>query len=150
MSADLHLTVYGTPAPQGSKRHVGRGVMVESSKAVKPWREAVKQAALAAHETQCGGTGVHYDRPTAVSIAITFNLTRPAGHYGKRGVLPSAPHHPGKRPDLDKLIRSTLDALGDAGCWADDSQVVVLIARKTWAEVAGAHITITTTQERPA
>ena len=42
----ITIRVYGTPAPQGSKRHVGRGVMVESSKKVKPWREAVKQAAL--------------------------------------------------------------------------------------------------------
>ena len=36
------FTVHGLPAPQGSKRHVGKGVMVESSKYVKPWREAVK------------------------------------------------------------------------------------------------------------
>lgn len=42
------MVAYGTPAPQGSKRHVGRGVMIESSKNLKPWREAVKYAALAA------------------------------------------------------------------------------------------------------
>lgn len=29
----LTVTVLGTPAPQGSKRHVGNGVVVESSKA---------------------------------------------------------------------------------------------------------------------
>lgn len=29
--------VIGLPAPQGSKKHVGHGVMVESSKKVKPW-----------------------------------------------------------------------------------------------------------------
>lgn len=37
----LAFTVIGTPAPQGSKRHVGGGRMVESSKAVAPWRDSV-------------------------------------------------------------------------------------------------------------
>ncbi len=45
----LTITVYGTPGPQGSKRFMGvkggKGVLVESSKKVKPWREAVKWAA---------------------------------------------------------------------------------------------------------
>ena len=45
----ITITVYGMPGPQGSKRFVGtrggRGVMVESSAKVKPWREAVKHAA---------------------------------------------------------------------------------------------------------
>jgi crossover junction endodeoxyribonuclease RusA len=30
------FTVPGKPAPQGSKRHVGRGIMVESSNHVAP------------------------------------------------------------------------------------------------------------------
>lgn len=49
---DLRIVVYGQPAPMGSKRFMGtrggKGVLVESSKAVKPWREAVKHAAIAA------------------------------------------------------------------------------------------------------
>ena len=37
------ITVEGIEAaPQGSKRHVGRGIMIESSKRVKPWRDAVR------------------------------------------------------------------------------------------------------------
>ena len=39
--------VSGTPAPQGSKRHVGGGRMIESSKKVEPWREAVARVASA-------------------------------------------------------------------------------------------------------
>lgn len=30
------IIVHGIPAPQGSKRHVGNGVLLESSKMVKP------------------------------------------------------------------------------------------------------------------
>ena len=35
---DVSFNVIGIPGAQGSKRHVGNGVMVESSKKVKPWR----------------------------------------------------------------------------------------------------------------
>ena len=45
----LRINVLGTPAPQGSKRHVGRGIMVESSRLVGPWREAVKAAVAATY-----------------------------------------------------------------------------------------------------
>ena len=40
-------------APQGSKRHVGKGVMIESCKAVKPWRLLVAQAAMARCDPAC-------------------------------------------------------------------------------------------------
>jgi hypothetical protein len=42
------IRIYGMPAPQGSKKLVGRtgkgrGILIESSrKAAPPWREAVK------------------------------------------------------------------------------------------------------------
>jgi Holliday junction resolvase RusA-like endonuclease len=36
-----------------------------------------------------------------------------------------------QRPDLDNLSKSILDALTDAGAWADDAQVVDLTLKKT-------------------
>jgi hypothetical protein len=47
MPNSLTFVVYGLPAPQGSKRSLGNGILVESSKAVRPWRQDVKHAALA-------------------------------------------------------------------------------------------------------
>ena len=38
------------------------------------------------------------------------------------------------KPDIDKLLRSTLDALGEAGLWADDSQVVHVQSSKDYAD----------------
>jgi hypothetical protein len=38
---ELPFTVYGVPRPQGSKRHVGNGRMVESSPRVAEWRTLV-------------------------------------------------------------------------------------------------------------
>lgn len=125
------FVVHGVPAPQGSKRHVGGGVMVESSKKVKPWREAVKWAVLSRPEDAktLGILG-------PVRVSVTFFLQRPGGHYGtgrNAGVLKaSAPEYPAVKPDLDKIVRSTLDALTDAGVYRDDSQVVTLISEKLY------------------
>ncbi len=138
----LHLRVYGLPAPQGSHRHVGRGVMLESSKQVKPWRQDVASAVLAAYQ----GPLIE----GAVAVAVVFLFPRPKGHFGKRGLLPSAPAHLTSmgRGDLDKLLRSTFDALsaGAGGTLLrDDSQVVSVTAEKRYCtaeEPPGALLTV--------
>ncbi|MGV9815783.1 RusA family crossover junction endodeoxyribonuclease [Streptomyces cellulosae] len=121
------MRVNGLPAPQGSKRHVGRGVMVESSKKVKPWRDAV---ALEASK-------VDFEDMPYVGMEVWFYLPRPKSHYrtGKyAGLLrSSAPPYPGRYPDVDKLCRSTLDALRMGGAYRDDAQVVQLHAHKLYA-----------------
>ncbi len=127
------IDVAGTPAPQGSKRHVGNGIMVESSKRVKPWRQDVKYAALEAAR----GDG-HFPRGVGVRVTVTFYLPRPKHHWrtGRNAHLlrDAAPACPVGKPDVDKLLRSTMDALGEAGCWVDDCQVVDVAATKAWAD----------------
>lgn len=63
-----------------------------------------------------------------VALEVTFTLPRPKAHYrtGRNSHLlrDNAPHRPDRLPDLDKLLRSTMDALTAAGVWADDAQVV--------------------------
>ena len=90
-----------------------------------------------------------------VAVTITFILPRPLGHYGtgaNRGQLkPSAPRRPaGQRMDLDKLARSTLDALTGV-VWVDDGQVADLNLSKVYqaspTEQPGAVIEITWTGE---
>lgn len=139
------MRVYGLPAPQGSKRHVGGGRMVEASRKVAPWREAVVGEAQ-----RLGYAGMRIDE--AVSVRITFYLPRPSSHRGARGLRPSAPVWPAKVPDLDKLARSTLDGLVQAAVLSDDARVVILHARKTFddEQAAGALIHITpATEETP-
>ena len=132
------FTVAGmAPAPQGSKRHLGNGVMVESSKNVKPWRYLVQQAAVATGQPTI---------TTGVSISVVFLFVRPKGHYRKDGSLtPKAPRWHVTRPDGSKLLRGTEDALVDAGLLRDDS----LICNCTWmkrycvgSERPGALITV--------
>ena len=122
------IIVRGIPAPQGSKRHVGNGRMVESSKAVGPWREAVRG------ETQ----DVMADKlvlPGPVKVRIRFLLTRPQSHYGtgrNAGIIRPAMTwaQPDGRPDIDKLARAVLDGLTMGGAFKDDGQVIDLHASK--------------------
>lgn len=139
----LEIHVYATPAPQGSKRHVGGGRMVESSKLVKPWRSEVVAATLAAREE-----AEHQTLLDAVTVLATFYVKRPKAHFrtGANAHLlrDAAPAYPTTKPDLDKVVRATLDALTTAEAYRDDAQVVRLNVTKAYADdrPVGAHLTV--------
>jgi crossover junction endodeoxyribonuclease RusA len=132
----ITLQVHGEPAPQGSKSVSRHGGVYEKSRKVKPWRDAIRAAALAADAAAPGQDAGTLHGP--IRVDITFLMARPKGHYGtgrNAGQLrESAPVFPATRPDLDKLIRSTLDGLMLAGLYADDGQVVALTAVKEYAD----------------
>jgi crossover junction endodeoxyribonuclease RusA len=125
-----------TAAPQGSKRHVGNGVMLESCKRVKPWRLLVAEAAVRA--------GVPLIRGP-VTMSVVFLFARPMGHFRKdESLKPSAPKHHAVRPDGSKLIRSTEDALSKL-LYEDDSRIVTGTWHKRYCvegERPGAVITV--------
>lgn len=136
----VRFHVGGTPAPQGSKSVSRTGHLYETSRRVGPWRAAVAAAATVALRGREPLSG-------PVAVEITFYLLRPRSHYvgGRRpgDVRATAPAHMAYRPDLDKLARSTLDALTVARAFVDDSQVVSLTASKRWSAVtSGADIAI--------
>lgn len=151
-TSKLVMDVRGLPAPQGSKRHMGNGVMVESSRRVKPWREDVKQAALTALDATPSWAR---DR-SHVALVLVFSMPRPKAHWltGRNAhkLRDNAPHtmH-GRMPDLDKLVRSTCDALSAAGVYEDDARVCSIMAVKTYAgsgfpgslDTPGAHVELT-------
>lgn len=137
----LIFDVVGEPAPQGSKRHVGGGRMVESSTDVRPWRELVQNAALDAVAEYPEWLAVP-DKP--VQLAVVFHLRRPASISEAKRPFPSV------KPDLDKLVRSTMDALTTSGAVADDSRIVVIAAGKRYAQAGeplGAQIILATMEE---
>lgn len=137
------IRVYGVPAAQGSKRHVGGGRMIEVSKRIKPWREAVYVACkydLPADHTPFEG---------AVWVRVSFLFERPKTHYGSKQGQPylreNAPTYVTRTPDVDKCVRALLDPLTEAGVWRDDSQVVIVHAVKRYCigdERPGAVVTI--------
>jgi Holliday junction resolvase RusA-like endonuclease len=100
---------------------------------VKPYRATV---ALAAREVWAEGA-TH----GSVGVSIAFTFVRPKSHYNAKGVLRAgAATHPGK-PDIDKICRSVLDSLTGI-IYADDSQVVSLVATKAYGNTAESRISI--------
>jgi crossover junction endodeoxyribonuclease RusA len=138
----LSFRVDGIPAPQGSKRYLGNGAMVESSKRVAPWRADIRTAAEQALNGHHAGM---WDAPLSVTLGFVF--PRPKSHYrtGRNAdqLRDKAPHEHTGKPDLDKLIRAVLDALTGV-VWADDAHIVELDAAKGWADDThpGVQITI--------
>ena len=119
----MTITVYGLPAPKGSKSFkgmskAGHAIMVESSKKVKPWAESVKWAAM-----EYRGN-MHIAGP--VSVSMVFTLPKPKSAPKRRVTYPD------RKPDIDKLCRSTLDALVAVGSLEDDARVVCLTSRKVF------------------
>ena len=115
--------VPGIPAPQGSKRHVGNGRLIESSKKVAPWRKAVRAALINSYHPRYFPI---FDRETPVLAELIFTLPAPKSLPKRRPVWPV------RYPDLDKLVRSTFDAISLSGVWVDDAQVIRVIAEKTY------------------
>ena len=115
----------------------GLGVaMTESAgEKLKTWRADVKDAASRALEA-FPQWNPEPKQPFLVELA--FFLPRPKSHFGTGRnahlIKASAPALPTTKPDIDKLERSTLDALKTAGIFGDDAQVVRVIKDKLYAD----------------
>lgn len=134
----MQFFVPGVPVAQGSKRHVGRGIMVEQLKNLGPWRDSVINAAHNAPEQE-----VFF---TEVAVEILFVFPRPKNHFGTGRnaeiLKASAPKWKASSPDIDKLCRAVLDAVTMAGILRDDALVAALTATKSYGEIPGAAVSI--------
>jgi Holliday junction resolvase RusA-like endonuclease len=126
---NVSFTVRGVPVPQGSKRALvhrstGRAVVIEQGgQRHKDWRADVKAAAAEAMELSQGQPFELLTGPVGVSIC--FTVPKPKSAPKTRRTWPD------KRPDLDKLVRTILDAI-TGEVIADDAQVVQLLASKVY------------------
>lgn len=141
----LDFYVFGKPAQQGSKSATmrgGRAVIFEDNKRTEPWRQSVVSAARAAMPPDW--QRIKKPTPTAVSVLFTFDVPTSAP---KRRRYFQTTRTSG---DMDKLLRSTFDALTAAGVWEDDAQCVrilepfgkVSVGDPDAMQVPGAHICI--------
>jgi len=120
---DFAVNVTGEPAPQGSKRHVGNGRMIEANPKLPDWRTAVALQVRSAMKATPAFEG--YGEHVPVRVVLTFRLRRPTS-------LPKITRRHARKPDLDKLIRATMDALTICGLLWDDGQVYRIEAVKTY------------------
>jgi crossover junction endodeoxyribonuclease RusA len=126
VSLPVQFEVLGNPAPQGSKRHVGNGVMIETSKALKPWRSAVADAARDVAED----IGL-LDEPMALHVEFRFPMPKSRSKAVRAmGMGPKV-----SAPDVDKCLRAVGDALKIGGLIRDDALFYEVHASK-W-EVVG-------------
>jgi Holliday junction resolvase RusA-like endonuclease len=126
----LQFFVPGRPVAQGSKRHVGRGIMVEMGKDIGLWRQAICMQAISEAK------GLKLFDPIALRACFWFQ--RPKSHFrtGKHlgGIKDSAPTFRAAQPDLDKLLRALFDGLTASGVIQDDRQIVMVEAEKRYGD----------------
>lgn len=125
----VHVTIPLRASPQGSKRHVGGGRIIEmAGDALKVFRATLATEARRAMRGRDLIT-------TPVGVTATFTFRRPKAHSTRTGIRPDAPRccYPAKRGDVDKLLRSTLDALTGT-VYGDDAQVVTVSGTVLWGD----------------
>lgn len=125
----LCFTVYCHPEPQGSAKAFvigGRARVTSDNKKLKPYRQSVTATVVDELNRQWIDTPVaQKHEPVCLSLKFVFN--RPSSAPRKR-------RYPAVKPDTDKLIRATLDALTGV-LYLDDAQVVNIAAAKEYGEI---------------
>lgn len=139
----MKFFVPGIPAPKGSLRaFVPKGsrfaTLTNANPATKPWETAIRVEAMQAFGRQPVLVG-------PVVVRVLFRMPRLKSHLDPAGrLLRSAPARFSKKPDVDKLLRTVLDAL-TAVVFVDDAQVDAVGARKRYCapgEPPGAEIEV--------
>jgi Holliday junction resolvase RusA-like endonuclease len=138
----IDFFVAGVAQPKGSARaFVPKGwtrpVITSANPRLKEWQTLVSLEA-ARHVSEGALDG-------PVVVELTFVLHRPA-------TLPKKVQHCTKKPDVDKLARSGLDALTGI-VFKDDAQVVDLVAKKRYVapgNVTGVHVRVWPAPFEPA
>lgn len=145
MINSIDITVHGRPRPQGSKaafvnKYTGKAQTKEQGgQPLADWRQDVKAAALNARANDPEWRTA--DGPVAVLVAFLYD--RPKNHYrtGRNAHLlrDDAPAYvtAKNQGDIDKVLRSTFDALTAAGIWADDSLAVDVNATQLYSNTPG-------------
>jgi crossover junction endodeoxyribonuclease RusA len=116
--------VIGTPAPKGSTKSFmtkrGKIATTGDCKKEKPWSECVHWTAVESYRK----------KPVSGPLRVQLNFRMPRiQEIRKRENVMHI-----KKPDVDKLIRSVLDAITGV-VWIDDNQVCAVEAYKQYADI---------------
>jgi Holliday junction resolvase RusA-like endonuclease len=112
-----HLSAVGVPKPQPRVKAYARAghAGVYTPATAKSWKDIViLEAAPIA--------GRYVEGPIALKIG--FTLPRPKAHKKETHVT--------TKPDIDNLLKSTMDALTDCAVWRDDAQIAEVHVSKVY------------------
>lgn len=134
----IQFTCFCKPEPQGSSRAFtpkgwNRPVITSANKGLKSFRQEVSKAALVARQ-EAGFNDVLFGKHVPVEMEVRFYFNRP----------PSVPKKRTQhvvRPDVSKLVRAAEDSLTGI-VWADDSQVIKLVAEKFYGQPERVELTV--------
>lgn len=146
----LDFFVDGRPGPKGSMRGMldgkGQPIAVPSySKTAAAWERAVRKAARTQMVERSFGRFAR-----AFCVSVDFFMSRPnddfVGNDPKNRLRPDSLARPSKDPDIDKLLRATLDGLTTKlpkegsdqpvryGVWGDDNTVITANVREFFGD----------------
>lgn len=127
----ISFRVVGVPRPAGSKKYVGKGIIVDQSgPRGELWRNRVKKAA-SLYMTSIGQAPL----TGPVKLKLEFSLPRPKKHFKLNGTGPlkdNAPYYHLQKPDSTKLLRAVEDAMSTI-VYRDDTLVADILVTKRWA-----------------
>lgn len=132
----INCFIAGIPQSQGSTRAFvvnGRAVTTSANPKNKSWRESVASE-LRAQNTELLASPVSVELEFAMPRTKTLPKTKVRAHTTK--------------PDIDKLLRSVLDA-GKGVTWSDDACIDRVTVSKRYANIgeqSGVYLSAWTTQ----
>ena len=134
------MVIEGEPIAQPRHRVTARGkfghAYIPKEHKVHEYKHRIKAAGAA-----------HFKKPFVgpVKLLLQFVIPRPKSHWGKKGLLPSAPVFPSKR-DFDNLAKAATDPLNGIA-WIDDDQITTAHVVRRFSGVredpGRTHITVT-------
>ena len=142
----IHFTYHGEAVGKGRPRVTARGgkyAHAYTPKKTKDFEDAIRFEFMASN---CEPMPV-YPREKTLKAEILIGCSIPKSYPKYKQALCRCRFiAPNKQPDLDNILKSIFDALqgGDSGgyAFADDSQIVKVIAEKVYADEPFVEVTI--------
>lgn len=129
----IEFKYMGEPIGKGRPRVTARGgkfAHAYTPKKTKDFEDAIRFEFMASN---CEKMPV-YDKDTPLYVVLKFGFRVPKSYSKKkREACLNGKIFPTKKPDTDNIIKAVLDALVGAA-YADDSQIITIIADKIYAE----------------
>lgn len=127
------LTIDGVPVAKGRPRLGRYGTY--TPKKTQEYEEYVKACWVSKY-----GAIQPAEQPLEVNIVFYMPIPKSYSKKQKAEILSGRLKHT-KKPDIDNLIKSVLDALNGLA-YADDSQIIKVTAVKRYAETGSTELTI--------